>query len=1169
MKKLLLAIFSLISIIGYSQTTGYLRYDTVKIMKQNGNSNLIIENATRDSLGFLYNYGGGRTRFEVIRSVPGGIKIGEDTIIIAQSNEDMLLSGGEVTYSGTGFKFYISPAVYIIGGLPYSTTYDSVTLSASDPDDPRKDVIYLATTGVEVAEGTPAGPAAEPQLDAGQIKLTVIDIPALSTTPGLTQYIIWDENTESVVTNTGTTTDPDDVSNPYHLTKDVNVTNIGNNDFVFFTLPSTVSRNSFDALSFFLKLKQQLPSGISFRITFFNDATQVSTEVPIAYTRTSTNYQGLSMGLERFTFNNYFFNKIRIRFYGAAVVYNGFYLDYIYLEKGLLQPGTGGGDGGVTSVGDIDTKTASPNGAVIEDNRIYFNNASQANPGLFSPADKTKLDSMHSDYFIDNVGDGEILAVQVNDSTVGIKSLKEGTGVTLDVTDTTITINSSGGGGTDNANAGAFYRWLKPATQEIKTWAAGYGFIVDSTTNTDALTSRIDTTLISTRAWRDKLADSLGALISSAGANEIDVFLIGGQSNAQGVGDSSLAPYFVDNTAYQYYSGTLSELTLRQVGNSATGSAWNAFAQTYYAITGRKILFVPSALSGSGQVAAANPGSNWDASGTLYGTSVTNLNNALSAATSAGYTPIFKGILWSQGETDADKINDATITQADYISAFAAMRARYRGDLGINTPFYIFRIGTLISGNDAGYASVRAAQVSAMNGDSLTNVVFWNAVDFNARGLHTTGYHYTQAGYNEMGRMGAQNVIASRFNYPQVNGNDIYIPNGSLAVGGSIPSTKAILDLTSTTKAFLPPRMTTTQMNAISSPAQGSSIFNTTVFAPWFFTGSNWREKMYDQSATNYTLTGTNTFSGTLLATGLLQTAASGGASNLQVIGGSTASASSAAALIVRSASGTAYRMAMLGSTNYTVANASYNYGDFVIGAMNYTERSSGTSPLGFSLIVHPIAVTNAGGSTTDLATLYIPGPITGVTPGSGNPSYTQWNATGLSRFGGGIIIDAGTAAANTAPLKFTSGTHLTTPENGAVEYDGTHLYVTIGGVRYQLDQQSKPTLTKNATVENPTASENMSFFRTPVAITVTDVTAVLVGSSTPSVTYQISFGTDRTSATNVYTAGQTVTSTTTGTAASGVNDATIPAGSFVWITTSAQSGTVGQIFLSLTYTED
>ena len=41
------------------------------------------------------------------------------------------------------------------------------------------------------------------------------------------------------------------------------------------------------------------------------------------------------------------------------------------------------------------------------------------------------------------------------------------------------------------------------------------------------------------------------------------------------------------------------------------------------------------------------------------------------------------------------------------------------------------------------------------------------------------------------------------------------------------------------------------------------------------------------------------------------------------------------------------------------------------------------------------------------------------------------------------IHLKAGTATANTAPLKFTSGTNLTTPEAGAMEWDGTNLYIT------------------------------------------------------------------------------------------------------------------------------
>lgn len=53
------------------------------------------------------------------------------------------------------------------------------------------------------------------------------------------------------------------------------------------------------------------------------------------------------------------------------------------------------------------------------------------------------------------------------------------------------------------------------------------------------------------------------------------------------------------------------------------------------------------------------------------------------------------------------------------------------------------------------------------------------------------------------------------------------------------------------------------------------------------------------------------------------------------------------------------------------------------------------------------------------------------------------------------LHLPAGAAAAGNAPLKLTTGTALTTPEDGAIEYHGSHLYFTIGSTRYQIDQQA------------------------------------------------------------------------------------------------------------------
>ena len=110
----------------------------------------------------------------------------------------------------------------------------------------------------------------------------------------------------------------------------------------------------------------------------------------------------------------------------------------------------------------------------------------------------------------------------------------------------------------------------------------------------------------------------------------------------------------------------------------------------------------------------------------------------------------------------------------------------------------------------------------------------------------------------------------------------------------------------------------------------------------------------------------------------------------------------------------------------------------------------------------------------------------------------------------------------------------------------------------------------KTISVENPNNSEDLSFFFTDVAITVTKLVAVLVGSATPSVTWTIRHGTDRSAAgSEVKTGGTTTTSTTTGSTETTLDDPTIVADSHVWLETTAQSGTVNLLTVTIFYTED
>lgn len=61
-----------------------------------------------------------------------------------------------------------------------------------------------------------------------------------------------------------------------------------------------------------------------------------------------------------------------------------------------------------------------------------------------------------------------------------------------------------------------------------------------------------------------------------------------------------------------------------------------------------------------------------------------------------------------------------------------------------------------------------------------------------------------------------------------------------LAIGTTSPNASALLDVSSTTKGFLPPRMTNAQMVAISSPAAGLVVYDTTNNKLNVYDGTNW-----------------------------------------------------------------------------------------------------------------------------------------------------------------------------------------------------------------------------------------------------------------------------------------------------------------------------------------
>ena len=157
------------------------------------------------------------------------------------------------------------------------------------------------------------------------------------------------------------------------------------------------------------------------------------------------------------------------------------------------------------------------------------------------------------------------------------------------------------------------------------------------------------------------------ALAQAAGI-DVDVFLLGGQSNAAGRGAVSEVP---DPSALQntnimlYHSASMNSgqparqwTTLRPASNSAGYFGpeigfGNRMTELY---PDRQIAIIKHAVGGTNLGADWNPGvgtGDADHFGPQYATFVETVNDGISSLIAQGYVPVIRGMLWQQGERDA------------------------------------------------------------------------------------------------------------------------------------------------------------------------------------------------------------------------------------------------------------------------------------------------------------------------------------------------------------------------------------------------------------------------------------------------------------------------------------------------------------------------------------
>lgn len=211
--------------------------------------------------------------------------------------------------------------------------------------------------------------------------------------------------------------------------------------------------------------------------------------------------------------------------------------------------------------------------------------------------------------------------------------------------------------------------------------------------------------------------------------------------------------------------------------------------------------------------------------------------------------------------------------------------------------------------------------------------------------------------------------------------------HAQVGIGTETPNASAILDVTSTNRGLLLPRMTTAQRNAIASPVAGLMIYNTTSNCLNIFNGVVWNE-----------MCGTAT-------QGLIATIDCTGATHNGTLTSGSAASSVSSVISYTGGNGMPYTAQSVASTGVTGLTASLTAGTMASGSGSLTFTITGT-PSGSGTASFAISV--GGQSCTLTRTVFAVGTIASI------------NCAGATNNG---TLTSGTAASGvTSVISYTGG---------------------------------------------------------------------------------------------------------------------------------------------------
>ena len=237
--------------------------------------------------------------------------------------------------------------------------------------------------------------------------------------------------------------------------------------------------------------------------------------------------------------------------------------------------------------------------------------------------------------------------------------------------------------------------------------------------------------------------------------NEVDVFLIYGQSNAQGQPASSTgALSWIAATAEMWTGSALAPLSNAMpvpVGGTFTGSAWPAFANEYFERTGRRAVYVNVARGSQSIADLSKPGAN-------YTNMLDWVTDAKDAIVARGDTVGRICVLFVGGEQDQVLGTSYEVHR----SALDQLWSDLKADTGA-THLAIWPLGRYTSASVRSAWAIQEAQLAFAKTEPDAFIAYDGVMGFSPENGLSDGVHYTMPGYNLMGREGAKTVAAILF----------------------------------------------------------------------------------------------------------------------------------------------------------------------------------------------------------------------------------------------------------------------------------------------------------------------------------------------------------------------------------------------------------------------